>query len=487
MMTMNMSTFKTLLNPYQTPCLLSVSASVLALASIVSIAPSQAAPSLVMDIDTGRVIMSEQATDPWFPASVTKLMTAYVALKAVRDGHINLDTPLIVSKRAASAAPSKMGLRAGTQVTLDNALKMIMVKSANDMAVTIAEGVGGSVDEFAAMMNAEASRLGMRESHFVNPNGLPASNQKTSARDLAVLGSALLRDFPDQGDLWGIGAIQLGKRVMPNTNGLIGRYYGAQGMKTGFICSSGFNVVATATRSGRRLLVVVLGSQSATERTIKASELLDQGFASSGHTGSSLSELPQGYGSPPDMRGEICNSKRRNVALADVDEFIPSGSNLTGGNTENAALEMLIPQSGATFGLMGATRPRLGQRQVATPITVYTGPNPAVNLAARGPNVSNTAEKKTKERTRVASRNIREVPKPKGVASIIDGDTQPKTQKINNKNTAKTTKTVAPKTVNQKVIAKDKLQQKNAQPVKSKVEKAQSAQRQTAKPKPLDD
>src|SRR3981081_1686916 len=147
----------------------------------------QAEALLVVEADTGKVLQADNATYPWYPASVTKLMTAYVTLKAVKDGHITLDTPFPVSPGAASQSPSKMGFRPGTQVTVDNALKMMLVKSANDMAAVLAEGVGGSIDGFSAQMNQAAPRLGMTESNYVNPNGLPADGQITSARDLSVL------------------------------------------------------------------------------------------------------------------------------------------------------------------------------------------------------------------------------------------------------------------------------------------------------------
>ena len=175
-----------------------------------------------------------------------------------------------------------MAFKPGTQIRLDNALKIIVVKSANDVAATIAENLGGSIDGFAAYMNGYAAQLGMRESRFVNPHGLPDERQQTSARDMAILARALYRASPEQEDLFNIGAIQFGRRIMKNHNGLIGRYPGADGMKTGFICASGFNVVASATRSGRRLITVVLGSPSANERTLKAADLFDRGFAAGG-------------------------------------------------------------------------------------------------------------------------------------------------------------------------------------------------------------
>src|SRR5271154_4767684 len=193
-----------------------------------------ATPALVVDVDSGKVLFERDATEPWYPASLTKLMTTYVALQAVHDGHLTLDTPLTMSAQAASMPASKMGFRPGTQVTLDNALKMLMVKSPNDVAVMIAENISGSVEDFAVEMNATATRLGLKESHFVNPNGLHDPAHVSSARDMAMIGRALLRDFPDHADLFSIGALQLGREIMLNHNGLIGRYPGADGMKTGF-------------------------------------------------------------------------------------------------------------------------------------------------------------------------------------------------------------------------------------------------------------
>ena len=218
-------------------------------AALVLLAPSaaQAEARLLIDADSGKVLEAENATMPWYPASVTKLMTAYVTLRAVKDGRITLDTLFTVSPNAASQSPSKMGFRAGTQLTVDNALKMMMVKSANDMAVVLAEGVGGSIDGFSAMMNQTAQKLGMTQTNYVNPNGLPADEQITSARDLAILARAIIKDLPEYEYFVHIPSIRYGRRVTQNFNKLIGRYPGADGFKTGFICASGYNLVASAT------------------------------------------------------------------------------------------------------------------------------------------------------------------------------------------------------------------------------------------------
>src|SRR3954452_15859642 len=171
-------------------------------------------PALVVDVESGRVLHAERATDPWYPASITKLMTAYVALDLVRQGKVSLDSLITISPAAAAEPPSKMGFKPGTQLTLDNALKIIMVKSANDVAWAIGENLGGSIEGFAALMNEAAARLGMRESRWVNPHGLPGDGQQTSARDMAILGRALLREFPDRRELFSIGAIRFGGQIV---------------------------------------------------------------------------------------------------------------------------------------------------------------------------------------------------------------------------------------------------------------------------------
>src|SRR3984957_8503709 len=171
--------------------------------------PALANPSLIIDIDSGQTLFENQATVNWYPASLTKLMTVYVALNAVRQGGVTMDTPSVMSQRAASKAPSKMGFRPGTQVTLDNALKMLMVKSPNDVAVMVAEGVSGSIEAFAVDMNADAQPPGLHESHFVNPNGLHNPAHVSSARDMATIARALVREFPDHADLFSIGALRL--------------------------------------------------------------------------------------------------------------------------------------------------------------------------------------------------------------------------------------------------------------------------------------
>ncbi|MET7248232.1 serine hydrolase [Methylobacterium sp. EM32] len=348
------------------------------------------APMLVVDVDSGKVIFSQGATDPWFPASITKLMTTYVALDMVRQGRASMDQLLTISEAAAAEPPSKMGFKPGTQLTLDNALKIIMVKSANDVAWAIGENLGGSIEGFADRMNETAQRLGMRDSHWYNPNGLPDPRQWTSARDMAVLGRALLRDFPENRDLFSISAIQFGRAVMPNHNGLLGRYAGVDGMKTGFICSGGFNVVASANRNGRRILTVVMGQASARERDLKAADLFDYGFGQStfGWGGQTLNEMPtSSIASPPDMRPYICDKRR--PMPADSDSSAVTAGAAAGGNADNANAQLMAvgaqPSSALAFATMNSAALRnraLPPRAPLQPVLVWTGRDPAESAIA---------------------------------------------------------------------------------------------------------
>jgi len=288
---------------------------------------------LVIEADSGRVLYAQNAGQAWYPASVTKLMTAYVTLRAVKEGRLSLDTPLTVSPNATAQSPVKMGFGVGTVVTVDNALKMLMVKSANDMAVVLAEGVAGSIENFADEMNANARQLGMIQSSFVNPNGLPADDQVSSARDLAILARAIIRELPEYDYYWHLPGIRMGKMVRWNYNTLIGRYPGADGMKTGFICASGFNLVASATRNGRRLIAVVLGAPSSAARALKAAQLLERGF----NTNSGPSWLMAPFGTvesvqpiaaaPPNLRDEMCGGHRKRPASEDEDDLAVDSNN----------------------------------------------------------------------------------------------------------------------------------------------------------------
>ena len=358
--------------PRPLPCRVLLNWTLLAALAVMAPCAARAEALLLVEADSGRVLQAENATYPWYPASVTKLMTAYVALKAVKEGRLTLDTLLTVSPVASAQSPSKMGFRPGTQVTVDNALKMMLVKSANDMAVVLAEGVGGSIDGFSALMNQNAQRLGMTQTSYVNPNGLPADGQITSARDLAILARAIIRDLPEYEYFVHIPSIRYGRRITQNFNKLIGRYPGADGFKTGFICASGYNLVASATRDGKRLIAVVLGASSGQARAVKAAQLLERGFANN-----SLSWLRPSLGtvenlvpvdaSPPNLRDEMCSGKRHRPASDEDEELVASGA---AGNSPALAFfsaGLQPPTLKPSEMLAAAPAP-------SEPIPVYTGP-----------------------------------------------------------------------------------------------------------------
>src|SRR5205807_6100437 len=309
------------------------------------------------------------ATHPWHPASVTKLMTAYVTLRAIKDHRLGMDTLLTVSPSAMAQQPSKMGFKVGIQVTVDNALKMMMVKSANDMAVVLAEGVAGSIEKFADEMNAASKRLGMTQSSWVNPNGLPADEQITSARDMAILARAILKELPEYEMYWHIPSIKFGRRIMRNTNGLIGRYPEADGMKTGFICASGFNVVATATRNGRKLIVVIFGSRSGMVRSEKAAQLFEKGFASGGLSWlmpslGTVDALQPVAAAPPNLRDEMCGKHRKRPASEEEDsDTVKASSDVDPSSAYAMTLQSLRGKP--------ATGPLLGPMAAFVPIPVY--------------------------------------------------------------------------------------------------------------------
>ena len=325
---------------------------------------------LLIDAQSGKVLQAENATYPWYPASTSKLMTTYVTLKAVKDGRISFDTLLTVSPNAVAQTPSKMGFRSGVTVTVDNALKMLLVHSANDIAVVLAEGVSGSIEKFADEMNATSQRLGMTQSSWVNPNGLPAEGQITSARDLGILARALMHDFPEYDFYWHIPAIKFGRRVMTNYNKLLAEYPGADGMKTGFICSSGFNLVASATRGDRRLIAIVLGAPSSAARTAKAAAMLEHGF-----NGSGLSWLLPSLGTvdalqpinaaPPDLHEQICGPHRKRPRAEDEDDDAASA----GADSDQQRAFMLSDLKGSTRAALLTGNPLAA----VPPIVVFTG------------------------------------------------------------------------------------------------------------------
>lgn len=308
------------------------------MAAAIFASPVAANPYLVVDLDTGAVLSENQSFDPWYPASITKLMTTYVTLSAIAAGEIRGDSGVPMTVAASKQPPSKMGFKPGTVITVDTALKIIMVRSANDVSQALGERVGGSLPAFVDRMNAAARSLGLVNTHFANANGLPDPTQWTTARDYAVLTRALLARFPAYRDLYGIPALTLGGQIIKNHNNLLERFPGTTGMKTGFICSAGFNVVATVNRDDRKVLAIVFGGKTARARDEQAAGLLDAALRSPVPAGSvSLDALkPRGpvAATVADIRDLACPKRK---GKRPVSEDLEDG-NATGDSQQDSYL-----------------------------------------------------------------------------------------------------------------------------------------------------
>lgn len=255
--------------------------------------------AIVIDADTGRVLHETEAAQRWYPASLTKVMTLYMTFQALESGHLRLNDMLSVSRHASMQPSSKLGLRHGQTISVENAIMAVTTRSANDAAVLLAETLGGSEAHFASLMTQQAHRLGMSSSSFQNASGLPDEGQISSARDLAILSSALIRDFPQYYPYFSATEFHYKGRVLPNTNRILKSYPDADGLKTGFTCGSGYNLIASAKRNGHRLIGVLLGAHSSAERFEQMGNLLDIGFERSGNPGINVSQLRDDSYSPP--------------------------------------------------------------------------------------------------------------------------------------------------------------------------------------------
>lgn len=268
-------------------------------------------PYVVVDGADNTVIAHNRLDERWHPASITKLMTAYVTFRAIEAGEISPGSPVTFTQNAARTPPGKMGYKAGTVLRFDMALYTLIVKSANDVAVALAESLAGDVPAFVERMNFEARRLGLTNTNFVNPNGLHDKNQYISARDMVVLSSAIWNEFPQYRKLFETPTITAGKKRYTSYNFLLERFDGTTGMKTGFICAAGYNIVASAERNGKRMVAVVLGSSSQTERAEVAARLLLMGFKNQAGQAMASIPLPATQTGPKNMRPILCTEAAR--------------------------------------------------------------------------------------------------------------------------------------------------------------------------------
>lgn len=239
--------------------------------------PAEANPryaAIVYDVNTGRTLFERNADARRFPASITKVMTVYLLFEELEAGRLTLDTPLRVSEFAAGQAPSKVGVRPGSTITVRDAIGTLVTKSANDVAVVVAENVSGSVRAFAERMTRTARSIGMRNTTFRNPHGLPNSEQVTTARDIVTLAIAVQRRFSQYYSFFGLRSYTHAGVTYRNHNRLLGQMAGVDGLKTGFIRASGFNLVASLRRDGRHLIGVVMGGRTGATRDAHMREIL---------------------------------------------------------------------------------------------------------------------------------------------------------------------------------------------------------------------
>ncbi|MQY45533.1 D-alanyl-D-alanine carboxypeptidase [Rhizobiales bacterium RZME27] len=268
---------------------------------------AQATPILVVDTASHEVLYQEDAGAPWYPASTTKLMTALITFQALRSGEVTLKTPVVMTRNATRQAFLESGLTFGRTMTLEDALYGALVASANDVAVAIAEKVGGDLPTFIRRMNAEAQRLGMTGTHFASPNGLFDKDNYTTARDLAILGMEIEKQFPQYRQFFAPSAVTFDGKEVKSNNQLLTRYAGTIGMKTGFLCASGRNYVGLAERNGRQVMVVMLGTTTERERNERAAQYLDEAFGGRLPSMGRVETIANRADiSAPDMRVKLC-------------------------------------------------------------------------------------------------------------------------------------------------------------------------------------
>lgn len=303
-------------------------------AAAVGFAPAPVSESILLDADTGKVLSEENAEAITYPASLTKLMTLYLTFEDLNSGRVRLDQYFPVSALAASQSPTKLGLRPGDSVQVQDLILGIVTRSANDAAVVLAEGLGGSQAAFADRMTNKARQLGLTSTVYRNASGLPDPEQHTTAHDVARLALALLHDFPQKYRYFSTRQFDFRGRIIGNHNHLLDWYPGADGIKTGYIRASGFNLAASAVRDGHRLVGVIMGGPSAGTRDREMGALLDRGFA----------EL--GVASPPPVHHEPPPAPH--VAVATAERAAPASPRPKPGLLTKAAARLAVHLSPVT-------------------------------------------------------------------------------------------------------------------------------------------
>lgn len=275
--------------------------------------------SIVMDASTQQVLHARYADSPRYPASITKVMTLYMVFEALQKGDLRLDEEIPVSYKASRAVPSKLYLAAGSTIKVEDAILALVTKSANDVAIALAERLGGSESRFAALMTVKSRALGMYNTRFYNASGLPDARQISTARDLAILGRRIMEDHQDYYEYFATKTFRYGGASFKNHNSLLGKVDGVDGIKTGYIRASGFNLLASAIRDETRVITVVLGGKSSRERDNHVAELIEAAFKA-------VEETAPGT---PDLRTRIAFENIQNpdgTELADDEILLEQGS-----------------------------------------------------------------------------------------------------------------------------------------------------------------
>jgi D-alanyl-D-alanine carboxypeptidase len=264
--------------------------------------------SIVVDMETGQVLHDRDADESRHPASLTKVMTLYLVFDAIESGKLKLSDRMPVSKAASRAQPSKLGLKSGSTIKVEDAIRALVTKSANDVAIVIAEKLGGTEAKFATKMNAKAKQLGMNSTTFRNASGLPDKKQVTTARDMAKLAEAIYQDHKNRYNYFSLSSFTWGKRKYMNHNELLKKVDGVDGIKTGFTNASGYNLMASAERGGRRVIAVMMGGTTGKSRDAHVRDLIEAAFL----------EISGGSAADDDLRTRIAFGNRGNVSADDL-------------------------------------------------------------------------------------------------------------------------------------------------------------------------
>jgi D-alanyl-D-alanine carboxypeptidase (penicillin-binding protein 5/6) len=257
--------------------------------------------AILIDGENGSVLHEVEATQPWYPASLTKVMTLYMAFEALDAGHLHLYDNLTASYHVSRQPNSKLGLRTGENLTVEEAILAVITRSANDAAVALAERLGGTEDNFAIKMTAKARALGMYNTRFMNATGLPNDWQITTSRDMAILALKIKHNFPNYYPYFSSHSFYYKGRELRGINKFTAKYPGAEGMKTGFTCGSGFNLIGAASQNGKNLIGVVLGGMTSAERYQLMMNMMDNGFggAYAAGSGRNINTMTTGFGGEP--------------------------------------------------------------------------------------------------------------------------------------------------------------------------------------------